>query len=110
MILIIVVCVTICMIIGAVLLYFPPINLSNNNNRLLCKIFGHSYCLKNRSNTIQFDTMGNPLRLFIVECDRCGKSKMMWIDSAECKKDVILKWSDEYESGVPIPPSTNEEE
>ena len=84
--------------------------LSANRNCLLCKIFGHKYWVKNRSNVIQFDTMGYPLRLFIVRCDCCGKEKMMWIDSTECKQDVVLKWSDEYENGAPIPPSAIKEE
>lgn len=68
---------------------------------LLCKIKGHDWKLKERSNVIQFDEMGYPLRLFICECSKCGKSEQMWFDSTECKKDVVLEWSREV--GIPIP-------
>ncbi len=63
-----------------------------------CKVFGHSWRIKQLSNVIQFDVMGYPLRLCICECKYCMKSKQMWIDSTECKNDVELQWfSDEYE-------------
>ena len=66
-----------------------------------CKIFGHEWMIKQRSNVIQFDDMGYPLRLFICECKHCMKSEQMWIDSTECKKDVVLQWyDDDY---IPIP-------
>lgn len=58
-----------------------------------CKIFGHEWRLKQRSNAIQFDDMGYPLRLYICECKYCKKSKqMMWIDSIDQENDVILQW------------------
>ena len=66
-----------------------------------CKIFGHQWRIKQRSNVIQFDNMGYPLRLFICECKCCMKSEQMWIDSTECKNDVVLQWyDDDY---IPMP-------
>ena len=44
---------------------------------LKCK---HDYKIKSKSNTLQLDDMGYPLRLFICECSKCGKSKQQWID------------------------------
>lgn len=62
---------------------------------IICKIFkGHKWVIKECSNVIQYDSMGYPLRLCICECSRCHKSDQQWIDSNECKSDVILKWSD----------------
>ena len=69
---------------------------------ILCILCGHQWNLKERSNVIQFDDMGYPLRLFICECDRCKKNDQMWIDSSECKEDVVLKWTEE--ENIPIPP------
>lgn len=62
----------------------------------------HIWKIKERSNIIQYDNMGYVLRLFLCECS-CGKTKQMWIDSAECKSDCVCIWSKE-ETGLPIPP------
>ena len=70
-----------------------------------CKVFGHQWRLKQRSNVIQFDDMGYPLRLFICECSRCGKSEQLWIDSTESINDVALKWTNEDK--IPIPPKAD---
>jgi len=40
-----------------------------------------------RSNVIQFDSMGYPLRLCID--DRC---EQIWLDTLEENDDVVLKW------------------
>lgn len=40
-----------------------------------------------RSNVIQYDSMGYPLRLVIM-----SDGSQMWIDSYESKGDVVLKW------------------
>ncbi|ETU62902.1 hypothetical protein [Enterococcus faecalis] len=40
-----------------------------------------------RSNVIQFDEMGYPLRLCIM-----SDGKQCWIDTYEAKGDVVLKW------------------
>lgn len=68
---------------------------------MLCKLLGHKWVLSERSNVIQFDDMGYPLRLFNCQCSRCKKHERMWIDSTECNKDVELKWT--KENAIPIP-------
>ena len=40
-----------------------------------------------KSNVIQYDSMGYPLRLYIFKCD-CGMTKQEWIDVP--KKIVLL--------------------
>lgn len=45
-----------------------------------------------RSNIIQYDDMGYPLRLVIVKCNKCGKSDQRWFDTTEEKGDLILQW------------------
>ena len=42
----------------------------------------HKQKAAERSNAIQQDSMGYPLRLFICKCSKCGKSEQMWIDVA----------------------------
>lgn len=45
--------------------------------------------IKIRSNVIQYDSMGYPLRLVINRDD-----KQVWIDTTEFDGDVVLKWED----------------
>ncbi len=66
-----------------------------------CIVFGHQWIIKQRSNVIQSDVLGYPLRLCICECKYCKKSKNMWLASTESKDDVVLQWSDDF---IPIPP------
>ena len=50
----------------------------------------HNWKVTERSNVLQLDDMGYPLRLFIVECSKCGKSDQQWIDvSKEELKELI---------------------
>ena len=47
-----------------------------------------------KSNVVQYDSMGYPLRLYIMKCD-CGMTNQEWVDVPESSvtdKDVILKW------------------
>lgn len=47
-----------------------------------------------KSNVIQYDSMGFPLRLYIFKCN-CGMTKQEWIDVSKnsvTDKDVILEW------------------
>lgn len=74
--------------------------------KLSCKIFGHNWQIKERSNVIQYDDMGYPLRLFIIECSKCKQSRQEWIDSAECCTDVVCKWYKDIP--LPIPPKAEE--
>ena len=75
---------------------------------IFCKVFGHKWHTIERSNVIQHDVIGYPLRLFICKCERCKKTKQLWIDSVECKSDVILKWT--TDDNLPIPPSAERED
>lgn len=53
----------------------------------------HNYkIIVKRSNVIQFDDMGYPLRLDIVQC-KCGKCEQIWVDTYEKPNDVVLKWN-----------------
>lgn len=52
-----------------------------------------------RSNALQLDCMGYPLRLFIMKCSKCGKSKQEWVDVGieeldllETGEAVLVKW------------------
>lgn len=59
----------------------------------------HDWRISERSNVLQLDDMGYPLRLFICKCSKCGKSDQQWIDVAEREleelktgESVLLKW------------------
>ena len=59
----------------------------------------HVWEIHERSNLLQQDSMGYPLRLCIVKCSKCGKSKQMWIDvhenelkELETGESVLVKW------------------
>lgn len=59
----------------------------------------HDWNITERSNAIQCDDMGYPLRLCIFKCSKCGKSEQKWIDVSvsECEelkdgKSVLVKW------------------
>lgn len=59
----------------------------------------HNWEISKRSNVIQQDGMGYPLRLFICKCSKCGKSEQQWIDISEKSleelktgESVLLKW------------------
>ena len=59
----------------------------------------HNWKVEKRSNAIQLDDMGYPLRLFICKCSKCGKCDQQWIDVAEealeelkTGESFLLKW------------------
>ena len=55
----------------------------------------HDFKITERSNVIQYDEMGYPLRLYISKCD-CGISNQEWIDidiNSITKDDVVCKWT-----------------
>ena len=65
-------------------------------NIFKCK---HNWEIVERSNVLQQDSMGYPLRLFICECPKCGEYEQQWIDvdekeleELETGKSVLLKW------------------
>lgn len=66
---------------------------------LFRKRCSHDYKITDRSNALQLDEMGYPLRLCICKCEKCGKSEQQWIDTAEraldevdSGKSFIVKW------------------
>lgn len=48
----------------------------------------HSRTIVERSNVIQFDEMGYPLRLVIM-----SDGDQVWLDTTEQDGDVVLKWA-----------------
>ena len=59
----------------------------------------HNWKLTEKSNVLQQDDMGYPLRLYIQKCTKCGKSEQVWVDvSEEALKElvtgesVLLRW------------------
>lgn len=59
----------------------------------------HDWNVDQRSNVLQFDGQGYPLRLFIVKCHKCGKYDQHWIDvdiseteELRTGKSVLLEW------------------
>lgn len=50
-----------------------------------------------RSNVIQYDVMGYPLRLCIVLPSQSfgEKTDQIWLDTIEQEGDVVLQWSEE---------------
>lgn len=47
----------------------------------------HLFEITDRSNVIQYDHMGYPLRLVII-----NDKEQTWLDSYEEEGDVVLKW------------------
>ena len=65
----------------------------------LFKCRNHDWHVAYKSNILQQDEMGYPLRLCIVECSKCGASDQWWLDVAEeCLKEIetgeslLLEW------------------
>jgi hypothetical protein len=59
----------------------------------------HDWHITERSNVLQLDDLGYPLRLFIVKCSKCNKYDQQWIDVDESEleelktgESVLLKW------------------
>lgn len=59
----------------------------------------HDMKVTERSNVLQQDEMGYPLRLVIFECVKCGESDQIWLDVPESEldelrtgKSVLLHW------------------
>lgn len=69
---------------------------------LFRKPCSHSFTIENRSNALQLDGMGYPLRLFICKCEKCGAYDQIWIDvpKEEVKEldsgaSVLVQWEDD---------------
>ena len=61
----------------------------------------HDWNIEKRSNVLQLDGMGYPLRLCICKCSKCEKYDQQWIDVSEDEldelkngKSVLLKWNE----------------
>ncbi len=61
---------------------------------LFRKKCNHNWEVIEKSNVLQQDDMGYPLRLFVVKCKKCGAIEQQWIDVHE----VNLKELDTGES------------
>lgn len=60
----------------------------------------HLWVKTERSNVLQFDELGYPLRLYICRCSKCNRSEQQWYDVSveelselRTGKAVELKWS-----------------
>ena len=67
-----------------------------------CRINGHDWEVTERSNVLQQDGMGYPLRLCIVKCKKCGLTDQHWLDTnvsalkeLDIGKSVLLHWEQE---------------
>lgn len=67
---------------------------------LFKKQCAHDFEIIEKSNAIQFDHMGYPLRLFICKCRKCGTYDQKWIDvpvdeanEIDSGKSFELKWT-----------------
>lgn len=59
----------------------------------------HDWSIVEKSNAIQQDDMGYPLRLCIFKCSKCGATEQVWIDVAEREleelktgESVLVTW------------------
>ena len=59
----------------------------------------HKWRATEKSNALQQDDMGYPLRLYIVTCTKCGATEHRWIDvnekcldELETGKSFLLEW------------------
>ena len=66
---------------------------------LFTKKCKHEWVFSCKSNAIQQDDMGYPLRLYIFKCVKCGECNQQWIDVAEealeelkTGKSVLVTW------------------
>lgn len=71
-------------------------NLFKRNNK--CE---HIWDIKRASNVLQLDYNGYPVRLFICECQNCGKNKQLWLDvpleqlkELNTGESALLEWKD----------------
>lgn len=60
----------------------------------------HRWEVVERSNALQQDSMGYPLRLCILKCSKCGKLEQQWLDTSEDAldelrngKSFLVKWN-----------------
>ena len=68
-------------------------------NRLFKRCCNHTWRVTERSNILQQDDMGYPLRLVNIKCTKCGACDQIWLDVAEeelkeldTKESFLLEW------------------
>ena len=49
----------------------------------------HDWHVEKKSNALQLDSMGYPLRLYICKCSKCGARDQQWLDVAEEETDEL---------------------
>ena len=49
----------------------------------------HEFVVIEKSNAIQFDSKGYPLRLCVCRCQKCGYSDQIWIDVPKFEANEI---------------------
>lgn len=49
----------------------------------------HMWVVEKRSNALQLDEMGYPLRLCICKCITCGESEQQWLDTSKMALDEL---------------------
>jgi hypothetical protein len=49
----------------------------------------HDWHVTEKSNALQFDSMGYPLRLYIRKCSKCGVCDQQWLDVSEKVADEV---------------------
>lgn len=67
--------------------------------RLFKRCCNHTWQVTERSNILQQDDMGYPLRLVNIKCTKCGACDQIWLDVAEeelkeldTKESFLLEW------------------
>lgn len=60
----------------------------------------HDWRVHRKSNVLQMDCMGMPLRLYSIICVKCGELTQEWVDvhesvlkELETGESVLLKWT-----------------
>jgi hypothetical protein len=61
----------------------------------------HNWVTKYRSNALQQDKIGYPMRLFVCKCSKCGRYDQKWLpvskkewDELETGDSVLVEWRD----------------
>lgn len=77
-----------------------PTRLDAFKRKILKKHCLHRFIMEERSNAIQFDDIGYPLRLCICRCSKCGITEQKWLvdtqediqKEIESGKSFVLNW------------------
>ena len=72
---------------------------TKEREQTVLKCRNHKWVVTERSNVLQCDSMGYPVRLCICECSKCHKAEQFWLDTdlsaikeIESGKSFLLKW------------------